>query len=212
MSINYCIIGAFSSGKTSLTQTFIKHRQNVDNDSTIGASLIVNYFSSKNGNKIKLNIWDTAGQERYSSLLPMYSRSADVIIFTIDPTNEESITYIEKMTSIIFEHRLTTPPLSVKIVVTKMDTQYGEEYGKELINKVKKYLITYFTEKNLLELIKIKEYLTSSMTCYNVEHTFIDECEELLERKNTNNTTNIIKIKDDNKNPNQLSCLNCGII
>ena len=62
--INYCIIGIFASGKTSLAASFVKNKQSITNESTIGASFIVNYTQTSGGQAIQLNIWDTAGQER----------------------------------------------------------------------------------------------------------------------------------------------------
>ena len=131
--INYCIIGIFASGKTSLAASFVKNKKSVTNESTIGASFIVNYTQTIGGCAIRINIWDTAGQERYAALLPMYSRNADVIIFTIDPVNPESTSYIKKMLPLV----MTNSVIAIHLVVTKMDTQYNDEHAIEMVGNLK---------------------------------------------------------------------------
>jgi len=124
--INYCIIGIFASGKTSLVASFVKKCKSVTNESTIGASFIVNYTKSNNGENIRLNIWDTAGQERFATLLPMYSRNADVIVFTIDPVNTDTVSYIKKMMPMVMSGSV----IAIHLVVTKMDTQYDDKHAR----------------------------------------------------------------------------------
>lgn len=203
-NINYCIIGAYSSGKTSLAQTFLKNKQNVNNESTIGASLIVNYMNLQSGSLFRLNIWDTAGQERYAPMLPMYSRTADVIIFTIDPLNTESVEYIKKITPVILDPRIDNLPIAINLVVTKMDAQYGDTHARELMSSAKSYLTNYFSVRGSNNII-IGEYYTSAMTCYNVDLPFIDKCTEILKHKIERNSNSsvvkntIINIADDDE-------------
>lgn len=170
--INYCIIGIFASGKTSLAASFIKNRQSVTNESTIGASFIVNYTQVGSGQIIRLNIWDTAGQERYASLLPMYSRNADVIIFTIDPVNPDSVPYIKKMMPIVMSDSI----MAIHLVVTKMDMQYNDEGARELVADVREFVHKEYD-------VVVNDYYTSAMTCYNVEQPFITNCDEIIRRK-----------------------------
>jgi Ras-related protein Rab-5C len=170
--INYCIIGIFASGKTSLAASFIKNRQSVTNESTIGASFIVNYTQVGSGQIIRLNIWDTAGQERYAALLPMYSRNADVIIFTIDPVNPDSVPYIKKMMPIVMSDSI----MAIHLVVTKMDMQYNDEVARELVADVRAFLHKEYD-------VVVNDYYTSAMTCYNVEQPFITNCDEIIRQK-----------------------------
>lgn len=170
--INYCIIGIFASGKTSLAASFIKNRQSVTNESTIGASFIVNYTPVRTGQIIRLNIWDTAGQERYAALLPMYSRNADVIIFTIDPVNPDSVSYIKKMMPIVMSDSI----MAIHLVVTKMDMQYNDKHAVELVADVREFLCKEYD-------VVVNDYYTSAMTCYNVEQPFITNCDEIIRQK-----------------------------
>lgn len=205
-TINYCIIGIYASGKTSLVKTFVKNKTSVDNDSTIGAAFIVNYANI--GGKIThMSIWDTAGQERYAMLLPMYSRNADVIIFTIDPLNADSVKYIKKMLPVIIEPRRDVPPIAINIVVTKMDTQYNDQIAKEMVEEVVKFIRGYLGAD-----ILVNEYYTSANTCYNVDLPFIDACDTILQRKvarMTIDTTNIVS--EINMMAPKYNCIACGI-
>ena len=59
-------------------------------DTTLGAIFWLLERQMDNGDFIKLNVWDTAGQERYNSLIPMYTRSSDIIILTFSLTDRVS--------------------------------------------------------------------------------------------------------------------------
>jgi Ras-related protein Rab-5C len=200
--INYCIIGIFASGKTSLAASFVKNKQSVTNESTIGASFIVNYTKTSGGRAIQLNIWDTAGQERYASLLPMYCRNADVIIFTIDPLNPNSVPYIKKMIPVVMNANV----LAVHLVATKMDAQYGEQVAKEMMDDVRGFLRNYD--------VIVGDFYTSAMTCYNVEQPFITNCDEIVMKKveKLERTTARIKLTEPDASPQSTyDCVKCGL-
>lgn len=182
--INYCIIGIFASGKTSLAASFIKNKQSVANESTIGASFIVDYAQVRTGQIIRLNIWDTAGQERYAALLPMYSRNADVIIFTIDPVNPDSVSYIKKMMPIVMSDSI----MAIHLVVTKMDMQYNHEDARGLVDDVRAFLREFLRKE---EDVAVNDYYTSAMSCYNVDQPFITNCDEIIRRKVERNSINL---------------------
>lgn len=202
--INYCIIGIFASGKTSLAASFVKNKKSVTNESTIGASFIVNYTQTSGSKIIRLNIWDTAGQERYAALLPMYSRNADVIIFTIDPMNPLSISYIKKMLPLVMSDSI----MSIQLVVTKMDTQYNDEHAREMVNDVRSFLSDFLRNDNN---IIVNEYYTSAMTCYNVEQPFITICDEIIRRKveRINIKIDTINLNLNLKEPDSSRCGYC---
>ncbi len=202
-NINFCIIGIFASGKTSLAASFVKNKQAVTNESTIGASFIVNYTKSRGGQAVQLNIWDTAGQERYAMLLPMYSRNADVVIFTIDPINADSLPYIKKMAPAI----ISDTTVAIHLVVTKMDLQYNDKYARELVDELKIFFKTQFQD------LIVNDFYTSSMTCYNVEQPFITNCDEIINYKverlsKTQMSTINISTQESQSTYN---CLKCGV-
>lgn len=88
MKITTCLVGTYSSGKTSLVNKYIlKDTANkINSQSTIGMSSFEKFITIDN-TEIKNTIFDTAGQERYAALIPIYLRNCDILIFTIDPTN-----------------------------------------------------------------------------------------------------------------------------
>ena len=43
------------------------------------------------GEKTRLVIWDTAGEEKHRSLPPMYYRNSHILIYLVDPTDDNSI-------------------------------------------------------------------------------------------------------------------------
>lgn len=84
------VMGDVSVGKTSILNRYIKNTFEQFNESTIGAAFFTKKITAATGENITLEIWDTAGQERYDSLLPMYYRGANIILFVFDLNNRNS--------------------------------------------------------------------------------------------------------------------------
>ena len=105
MKITTCLVGSFSSGKTTLLKRYILKNdfKNCKMQPTIGMSGIEKH-SIVDNTQIRNIIFDTAGQERYSSLIPIYLRNCDILIFTIDPTNyQDSIKYFKTIIADIID-------------------------------------------------------------------------------------------------------------
>ena len=87
MKITTCLVGSFSSGKSTLLKRYILKNEFKDSkmQPTIGMSGVEKH-TVIDTTQIRNIIFDTAGQERYSSLIPIYLRNCDILIFTIDPT------------------------------------------------------------------------------------------------------------------------------
>ena len=83
-------MGDVSVGKTSILTRYIKDTFDQFSESTIGAAFFTKKVTAPTGENINLEIWDTAGQERYDSLLPMYYRGANIILFVFDLNNANS--------------------------------------------------------------------------------------------------------------------------
>jgi len=88
------LVGNVLVGKTSISKCFCTNKFNDFNSSTIVASFFSKIIKYKN-NKIQLHIWDTAGQDRFNSLLPLYLRNLDAVIFVFDLTNINSLRNIK---------------------------------------------------------------------------------------------------------------------
>ena len=89
------VMGDMSVGKTSILTRYITDTFDSLCESTIGAAFFTKCLDGSNGKKLNLEIWDTAGQERYDSLLPMYYRNANIIIFIFDINNFLSFKNLE---------------------------------------------------------------------------------------------------------------------
>jgi small GTP-binding protein len=83
------LIGAASSGKTSLVNRFAHDRFMQNSEATIGAAFIPKVITVRN-TEIKLEIWDTGGTEKYKALAPMYYRDARAAIVVFDITSDQS--------------------------------------------------------------------------------------------------------------------------
>ena len=80
-------------GKSSILNRFYQDKFEPDYQATIGLD-----FHSKNvninGNTIRLLLYDTAGQEKFRSLIPMYTRDANIILLVYDITSKDSFLHI----------------------------------------------------------------------------------------------------------------------
>lgn len=85
------IIGASTTGKTTLVRRMVHNVFSFRSECTIGVS-----FSKYTHNDINYQVWDTAGQERFSSLLPMYFRSTKIFIFVFDVTALDTVQDYDK--------------------------------------------------------------------------------------------------------------------
>lgn len=89
-NLKVAIIGDMGVGKTCFVHRVITDMYGNNNPSTIGASFHKCSVNTKNNKTFNLAIWDTAGQERFRSLISMYTRNTDVLIFVYDLSNKDS--------------------------------------------------------------------------------------------------------------------------
>jgi small GTP-binding protein len=82
------LLGDAFTGKTTLTKSFAAQTTGDDYCPTVGSEC-VSVRLQLNGEMQQVSIRDTAGQERFSSLVPVYCRSADagIIVYSIVDTN-----------------------------------------------------------------------------------------------------------------------------
>ena len=90
------VMGDVSVGKSSVLTKYIKGTFDSFSESTIGAAFFSKHVKGPNDEDITLEIWDTAGQERYDSLLPMYYRGAQIILFVFDLNNPNTFSNLKK--------------------------------------------------------------------------------------------------------------------
>ena len=86
-------LGDQGTGKSSILNRFVSDKFDPNYQATIGLD-----FNSKNvkidNQDVRLLLYDTAGQEKFRSLIPMYTRDAQIILLVYDVTRKDSFTHI----------------------------------------------------------------------------------------------------------------------
>ena len=87
------LLGDQTVGKSSILNRFMNDTYTEDYQASIGLD-----FQSKivqiDNKDIHLLLYDTAGQERFRSLIPMYTRDADIIFLVHDVSDKETFKHI----------------------------------------------------------------------------------------------------------------------
>jgi Ras-related protein Rab-6A len=160
-------LGDQSVGKSCILNRFINDSFSEDYQATIGLD-----FQSKNvqidNQDIHLLLFDTAGEEKFRSLIPMYTRDANIVLMVYDITCKESLANLSEwlvdlknlnMDEVIFAVVGNKIDLSDKREVSLED---GQKFAREhnfLFQEVSAKTGEGFSElfyKNLLEQIRIK--------------------------------------------------------
>lgn len=88
------LIGATSTGKTSILRRLIYGVFPEEVTATLGAALSTYDIKVKNS-VIHMNVWDTAGQESYRSLAKLYYRDAKAAVVVFDICSLDSFREVE---------------------------------------------------------------------------------------------------------------------
>ena len=95
IKLKLIVVGNQGTGKSSILNRFVNETFDENYQATIGLD-----FHSKNitihDQDVRLIIYDTAGQEKFRSLIPMYIREAQIILFIYDISDKESFDSIPK--------------------------------------------------------------------------------------------------------------------
>jgi Ras-related protein Rab-6A len=86
-------LGDQGVGKSCILNRFLNDTFTEDYQATIGLD-----FQSKNvqieNQDIHLLLYDTAGQEKFRSLIPMYTRDANIVLLVYDISNRDSFSHL----------------------------------------------------------------------------------------------------------------------
>ena len=160
-------LGDQSVGKSCILNRFMNDTFTEEYQATIGLD-----FQSKNvqidNQDIHLLLYDTAGQEKFRSLIPMYTRDANIILLVYDICSKDSFTHLSD-----WLNDLTTinkDEVIFAVVGNKIDLEDKREVKKEEGDNFAKEHDFIFAEvsaktgdgfsdlfyKNLFEKIRIK--------------------------------------------------------
>jgi Ras-related protein Rab-5C len=159
------LIGAASTGKTSIVNRFVHDKFNMGSEATIGAAFISKTITVDQTD-LKLEIWDTGGTEKYKSLAPLYFRDARAAIIVFDVTSEQSF---EEAGNWLSAFRERGPPSAIVVCAANKIDLEGER-------KVTLGAATDFGFQNQLEFVRE----TSAMTGVGVKELFTDLAKQLL--------------------------------
>jgi small GTP-binding protein len=159
MPIDYKIVmcGSFNVGKTALVQRLLFNTFNNYCAPTVGAAFSAWRYKNKT-----FGIWDTAGQERFNSLLPMYFRGANIIIYCHDSANEFTEKEQTKLDNLVSEY---CPEASIFIAITKCDKNTQSNISNDISNNI--FETSAFTGIGITELF-------TSIGDYCLNNVFID--------------------------------------
>ena len=159
------LLGAASTGKTSIVNRFAHNHFSQTNEATIGAAFVSKIIKIQD-KEIKLEIWDTGGSEKYRSLAPMYYHDTQGAIIVLDLTSQSSFEEAQKW---LEELKKNGPSkVVVSCAANKVDIQEHRQVNEtELIN---------FVENNQIDIFKE----TSALNGQNVIELFTELAESIL--------------------------------
>ena len=160
-------LGDQNVGKSCILNRFLNDTFREDYEATIGLD-----FQSKNiqieNQDIHLLLYDTAGQEKFRSLIPMYTRDANIILLVYDISNQDSFNHLsdwlKDLTNVNFDEVIfaivgNKTDLSAKRAVTPEE---GKKYADEhnfIFQEISAKTGSGFPElfyQNIFEKIRIK--------------------------------------------------------
>ena len=188
-------LGDQGTGKSCILNRFVDDKFDENYQATVGLD-----FQSKNvkidNQDIHLLLYDTAGQEKFRSLIPMYTRDANIIMLVYDITRKESFTnipiWIKDLTNVKFEEVIFVL-IGNKIDLNdkrEVNKEEGEKYSQE--NKMIFEEVSAKTGENFPELFYNKIFQQIALKFKPGVQGTINDIQEMK-----------IKIGDDDKNNNK---------
>ena len=209
IKLKLIVVGNQGTGKTSILNRFVSETFDENYQATIGLD-----FHSKNitihDQDVRLIIYDTAGQEKFRSLIPMYIREAQIILFIYDISDKESFDSIPKWIQQVND--VINKEVVFALIGNKLDLESNRkvtfEEGKKLAEK-NNYVFQEVSAKtggNFEKLFEVQIY----EAVYNKFKNEFDKREEGGEEQinyetheNTSGTNNKNIVIDNNNNNSQ---------
>ena len=210
IKLKLIVVGNQGTGKSSILNRFVNETFDENYQATIGLD-----FHSKNitihDQDVRLIIYDTAGQEKFRSLIPMYIREAQIILFIYDISDKESFDSIPKWIQQVND--VINKEVVFALIGNKLDLESNRkvtfEEGKKLAEK-NKYVFQEVSAKtgdNFEKLFEVQIF----EAVYNKFKKEFDKREEGGEEhinyetnENTNGANNKNIVIDNNNYNNNL--------
>ena len=185
------LIGAASSGKTSLQYRFMHNKFSVPSEPTIGAAFVSKTINV-NGVDLKLDIWDTGGSEKYKSLAPMYYRDAKAAIIVFDLTSRNSF---QEADDWITEFKERGPPTALYfLAANKSDLQSSRQVSPQDIEDfAQSHQVNFYIE-------------TSALNGTGVTELFQELGQQLISLPQTTDVVKSKDLKDSKETQDNKSC------
>ena len=209
IKLKLIVVGNQGTGKTSILNRFVSETFDENYQATIGLD-----FHSKNitihDQDVRLIIYDTAGQEKFRSLIPMYIREAQIILFIYDISDKDSFDSIPKWIQQVND--VINKEVVFVLIGNKLDLESNRkvtfEEGKKLAEKSNYVFqeVSAKTGENFEKLFEVQIF----EAVYNKFKKEFDKREEGGEEQINNETnentngTNTKNIVIDNNNNNNL--------
>lgn len=122
MKYKCVVLGNSGVGKTTLCNALKLNRGFFPSTNpTVGAA----FFEIKDKKGDRISIWDTAGQEKYNSLVPLYIRDCQIIIFVCSIDNKKSIEDLDVWYNLAREYYPDNLP-TILFIINKIDLDYQD--------------------------------------------------------------------------------------
>ena len=209
IKLKLIVVGNQGTGKSSILNRFVNETFDEKYQATVGLD-----FHSKNitihDQDVRLIIYDTAGQEKFRSLIPMYIREAQIILFIYDISDKDSFDSIPKWIQQVND--VINKEVVFVLIGNKLDLESNRkvtfEEGKKLAEKSNYVFqeVSAKTGENFEKLFEVQIF----EAVYNKFKKEFDKREEGGEEQINNETnentngTNTKNIVVDNNNNNNL--------
>jgi small GTP-binding protein len=192
-------LGDQNVGKTSIINRFVNDIFEEECQSSIGIDFL-NKNAKINNKDINLILYDTAGNEKYRSLIPTYSRDANIFLIIYDITNKDSFINIGDRLNDISKNKDYIPVL----IGNKKDLENdravtikeGEDFAKE-----KGFIFSEVSSKTGegIEDLFYKKVFPAMITKFNIGKDSIEIINDLINQNNKVKLDENIMIDPKNK-------------
>ncbi|TFF85744.1 MAG: GTP-binding protein [Promethearchaeota archaeon] len=136
INIKLGILGLWSSGKTSMVNSFLSQDVPGIYIPTIGSNIVRKEYQLESF-QIRLNIWDVGGQKSFNPLNPAYFSNLDIVFLVFDLSNPKETLLELKKTYLKSLER--SSPNSIRFLVGNKSDLIKPEDSEILLNAIRQY-------------------------------------------------------------------------